>query len=267
MMSLPPGRSLSSKSETLAEWRGAVSSQGTGLRAARRELDVGIKKPKANYARKIQGHISTNDPRCIKSIADYSKKDIACPQDSTLPDALNAFYTRFETSNSSHHSGLTLQPGEMPFSVSTEDVRRSLLRINTCKAAGLDNILGRVLRDCAHELAGVLTDIFNTSLSQAVVPVCLNTSIIIPVPKSLAVTCMNDYRRMALTPIIIKCFERLVKPHIKDITDINVDPYQYAYRKNRSASDAVSSVIHSALNHLESRDSCQAVLPGLQFYL
>ncbi len=38
------------------------------------------------------------------------------------------------------------------------------------KAAGPDNIPGRVLKDCAAQLTDVLTDIFNTSLSQAVVP-------------------------------------------------------------------------------------------------
>lgn len=133
----------------------------------------------------------------IKSITAYSKRDAVCPQDPSLPDALNTFYARFETANAPPFSGLTLHPGELPFSVSAEDVRRTLLRINTRKAAGPDNIPGRVLKDCAHELAEVLTDIFNTSLSQAVVPVCLKTSTILPVPKSSAMMCMNDYRPVA----------------------------------------------------------------------
>ncbi len=59
----------------------------------------------------------------------------------------------------------------------------TLSRINPRKAAGPDNIPGRVLRDCAAQLTDVLTDIFNTSLSQAVVPTCLKSTTIIPVPK------------------------------------------------------------------------------------
>ena len=43
--------------------------------------------------------------------------------------------------------------------------------------------------------------------------------------------------------------------HIRNNTDINIDPHQYAYRKNRSTSDTVLSVIHTALTHLESGDS------------
>ncbi|KAK3507406.1 hypothetical protein QTP70_019645, partial [Hemibagrus guttatus] len=76
------------------------------------------------------------------------------------------------------------------------------------KAAGPDNIHGRVLRECAEELADVFTDIFIISLSNAVVPPCLKTTTIIPVPKKSPVSCFHDYRPVALTPIIIKCFKR-----------------------------------------------------------
>ncbi|KAI3369594.1 hypothetical protein L3Q82_024480, partial [Scortum barcoo] len=128
-------------------------------------------------------------------------------------------------------------------------------RINPRKAAGPDNISGRVLKGCAYQLTEVLTDIFNTSLQQAAVPTCLKTATIIPIPKTSTVTGLNDYRPVALTPIVMKCFERLVMAHIKDCVDVTVDPHQYAYRKNRSTEDAISSVVHTALTHLENKDS------------
>ncbi|KAI3351371.1 hypothetical protein L3Q82_005914 [Scortum barcoo] len=112
-----------------------------------------------------------------------------------------------------------------------------------------------VLKGCAYQLTEVLTDIFNTSLQQAVVPTCLKTATIIPIPKTSTVTGLNDYRPVALTPIVMKCFERLVMAHIKDCIDVTVDPHQYAYRKNRSTEDTISSVVHTALTHLENKDS------------
>ncbi|KAI4871900.1 hypothetical protein NFI96_019044 [Prochilodus magdalenae] len=87
--------------------------------------------------------------------------------------------------------------------------------------------------------------------AEAAVPTCLKTATIIPVPKNSTVTGLNDYRPIALTPIVTKCFER----HIKATIDVTVDPHQYAYRKNRSTDDAISSVIHTALTHLEQKDS------------
>ena len=42
---------------------------------------------------------------------------------------------------------------------------------------------------------------------------------------------------------------------IKDSISTTVDPHQYAYRKNRSTEDAISSVVHTALTHIEKKDS------------
>lgn len=125
-----------------------------------------------------------------------------------------------------------------------------LQKVNPCKAAGSDNIPGQVLRDTSSQ---VLTDIFNSSLSQVILPTCLKTATIIPVPKSSTVSCLNDYSPVALTLIIMKCFERLVMAHMKNTIDLTVDPHQYAYRQNCSTADAISSVVHLALTYLESR--------------
>ncbi len=89
-------------------------------------------------------------------------------------------------------------------------VRSILKKIDITKASGPDMVWGRTLKSCADQLAGVFTNIFNLSLQQAVVPTCLKATTIVPVPKKQAVRCLNDYRPIALTPIIMKCFERLV---------------------------------------------------------
>ncbi|KAI4889623.1 hypothetical protein NFI96_008800, partial [Prochilodus magdalenae] len=96
--------------------------------------------------------------------------------------------------------------------------------------------------------------------AETAVPTCLKTATIIPVPKSSTETGLNDYRPIALTPIVTKCFERLVMTHIKATIDVTVDPHQYAYRRNRSTDDAISSVVHTALTHLEQKNSYVHIL-------
>jgi hypothetical protein len=81
-------------------------------------------------------------------------------------------------------------------------------------AAFAQNILSRVFRACADQLAGVFTGIFNLSLSQSVVSTCFRMPTIGPVPKKVKVAEQNDYRPIELTSVIMKCFERLVKDHI-----------------------------------------------------
>ena len=124
-----------------------------------------------------------------------------------------------------------------------------------CKAAGPDNIPGCVLKHCAEELTDVLTDIFNTSLCQAVVPTCFKSTTIVPVPKKASPSSFNDYHPVALTPIVMECFKRLVMQHIKSVLPPSLDPYQFAYRANRSTEDAIFTALHSALTHLDTKDS------------
>ncbi len=175
------------------------SGDKAALKTARANLSCGIKNAKRSYAQKINNYFTdSRDTRslwqAIQTITDYKPPPQACEDDPSLPDTLNHFYSWFEMQND------------------TPAQKLSLSRINPRKAAGPDNIPGRVLKDCAAQLTDVLTD---TSLSQAVIPTCLKSTTIIPVPKKSSVSCLNDYRPIALTPIMMKCFERLVMQKIK----------------------------------------------------
>ncbi len=189
--------------------------------------------------------------QAIQTITDYKPLLQACDDDTSLPDALNHFYSRFEMQNDTPTQKLPTPPNDQAPCLSPADVRKTLSWINPRKAAGPENIPGRVLKDCAEQL----TDIFNTSLSQAVIPTCLKSTTIIPVPKKSPVYCLNDYRPIALTPIILKCFERLVMHNIKTSLPNTCNPLQFAYRPNRSTDDAISSTLHLTPSHLENKDS------------
>jgi len=135
-------------------------------------------------------------------------------------------------------------------------VRQTLRKVNIRKAACPDNIPAVYLKDVQ-----VLTDILNTSLDQAIVSPCFKSETIIPVPKKPTITSLNDYRPVALTLIIMKCFERLVKSHITNrlpplFRPVPVGlPFQFVYRSNRSTEDVISSVVHLSLSHLEEKNT------------
>ncbi|KAJ8347410.1 hypothetical protein AAFF_G00207760 [Aldrovandia affinis] len=80
-------------------------------------------------------------------------------------------------------------------------------------------------------------------------------STIVPVPKHPKVTCLNDWRPVALTSIVSKCFERLVKDFICSMLPDTLDPWQFAYCQNRSTDDAIAVALHTALSHLERRNT------------
>ena len=77
----------------------------------------------------------------------------------------------------------------------------------------------------------------------------------VPVPTYTKVTCLNDYRRIVLTSVAMKCFERLVMAHINTIIPETLDPLQFEYRPNRYTDDAISIALHTALSHLDKRNT------------
>ncbi|KAK1803331.1 hypothetical protein P4O66_004114 [Electrophorus voltai] len=106
---------------------------------------------------------------------------------------------------------------------------------------GPDGICGRVLKACADQLAPVFTDIFNLSLTLGIVPV----------PKKPRPSDLNDYRPVALTSVVMKCFEKLVRDFITSSLPASMDPLQFAYRHNRSTDDAIAHLLHTTLTHLD----------------
>ena len=96
---------------------------------------------------------------------------------------------------------------------------------------------------------------FDLSLSYSTISSCFNTTTIIRLPKKNLPTCLNDYRTVALTLIIMKCSERVVLSHIQSSIHHPLDPLQYIYRPNGSTSDAIAAVLHYFLSHLENKDS------------
>ena len=80
-------------------------------------------------------------------------------------------------------------------------------------------------------------------------------TIIIPVPKNSKVSCHNDYHPVALTSVIMKCFERMVMANINSVIPDTLDPLQCAYRPSRSIDNEISIELHIVLTHLDKRNS------------
>ncbi|CAN9505968.1 unnamed protein product [Ophioblennius macclurei] len=53
----------------------------------------------------------------------------------------------------------------------------------------------------------------------------------------------------------MKGFKRLVMAHIKASVSVSVYPHQSANSQNRCTDDSISSMVHTALTYLESRNS------------
>ena len=150
----------------------------------------------------------------LNTIMDFREKTSTPQTTASMCEDLNVFYARFDTGNNTRLHSERIMDDVSAHTVSEEDVRKCFRQVNARKAAGPDGIPGRVLKSCAAQLAGVFMNIFNLSLSLSVVPACFKMATIVPVPKSSSITSLNDCRPVALTSIVSKCFERLVRNFI-----------------------------------------------------
>lgn len=76
-------------------------------------------------------------------------------------------------------------------------------KVNAWKAADADNIPVNVLKECADQLAGVLTDTSNTSLHQVVAPICFKTATIVPGPKRNTSSLSDYHSPSTLVPVCL----------------------------------------------------------------
>ncbi|KAK3531147.1 hypothetical protein QTP70_013249 [Hemibagrus guttatus] len=169
------------------------------LRTARAKLSQAIRDAMRTHSQRIHSHFQGSGDtwrmwQGIQSITNYRPAPPTCDSDASLPDALNSFYARFEAQNDMMVRKTIPPPEDQVLCLTTADRTAS-----------------------AEQIADVFTDIFNISLSSDIVPTCLKTTTIIPMPKKSPVSCLNDYHPVALTPIIMKCFERLIMRQIKDL--------------------------------------------------
>ncbi|KAI3362499.1 hypothetical protein L3Q82_012792 [Scortum barcoo] len=152
-------------------------------------------------------------------------------------------------------NSITTRANQKPWM--SEEVRRMLKARNLAFKSGDKEAL-KTARANLNRTIRLAKHIFNTSLSQAKVPTCFKAATIIPVPKKTHITSLNDYRPVALTPIMMKCFERLVKDHI--ISKLPPPHSTHSslptgHRPNRSTEDAICSALHLSLTHLEEKNT------------
>ena len=243
---------------------------------AQKELRDQIRDSYLGYRKKIEKKFEEGNMRdAYKGLKlltgqDKPKQTINLDDEEKIEYAnkLNEFYCRFERSDLKNELDSVIADLEGrdrmvdvdDLEIHSSKVAAIFKRQKLHKAVGPDRIGGRLLKNCADQLAYVFSLLFSWSLRDCVVPSLWKSSIISPVPKSRAPKELNDFRPVALTSIVMKCFERLVLRTIQTQTKHALDPLQFAYKANRSTDDATLTLLHNAYTHLDAPGSFVRIL-------
>lgn len=66
---------------------------------------------------------------------------------------------------------------------------------------------------------------------------------------------LNDFRPVALTSLVMKSFERIVKDELMNTVQANLDPPQFVYQVGRGVDDAIITLLNMIVLHLEGTNS------------
>ncbi len=171
----------------------------------------------------------------------------------TLVSAFNCFYCCFDTfdfCNEIEELSHKLKD-DLHFSIPLKDAEKAFSSVKVNKTHGPDNICGRLLKSCPKEPSPVFHQIFNMSLQKQQVPKLWKDAIVVPVPKSSSPKTLNDFRLIALTSVLMKTLEKLVRSEILRKTEHVLDPMQFAYRPHRGVEDATVTLLNMLLKHLD----------------
>ena len=209
------------------------------LKQIQKDLDVMIRKCKSDYKSRIEEQFDSRNVKAewdgLKSITGYTQKskNISVKDVKKLANDLNTFYSRFEKPYNSPDTIKKAFTSDnlLCEEISLEEVRRELKKVNPRKATGPDKVTARLLKIYSNELCEIFYLIYNKSLKLGRVPNLWKTSTIIPVPKKANASELNDYKPVALTPVVMKSFERIVLNKLLSVVGPSLDKYQFAYKK------------------------------------
>lgn len=232
-------------------------------RSVQKQLKGKLDEGKQKYKEKVEGKFRSNEMKevwkGVKSLAGANPKrsevNIETSDEKKYVDELNRFYARFDKHDFKEeikaHKECLQNSDSAHVTVTEEKVAKSFKSLKPGKACGPDGISPGLLKACATELAYIYSVIYNDSLETGCIPEQWKTSKIIPVPKTPKAKDMNDFRPIALTPIPMKCLERIVLEQFLPQCGPHLDNNQFAYKAKRGVDDAILLFVQNIYKHLD----------------
>jgi len=145
--------------------------------------------------------------------------------------------------------------------ISCDIVREKLIRLKTDKSPGPDNIHPRVLKELHDLLAEPIAKLYNLSLKSGKLPEDWRQSTITAIHKKGSKSSVTNYRPIALTSIICKSLESIIRDHIMDYFNKNklFSNKQFGFINGRSTVLQLLNVLDAWTASLESGGNIDAI--------
>ena len=154
-------------------------------------------------------------------------------------DILNSqFSSVFSREDISHIPSLSGPkfPDISGLTITVNGVTKLLSNVKPNKATGPDNLPCRLLKEASNEIAPILTDIYNSSLSSGTLPSDWKKARVAPVFKKGNTNDAANYRPISLTCVCSKLMEHIICHHVRGHLDHHsiLSKVQHGFRTGHS---------------------------------
>jgi hypothetical protein len=248
--------------------KAAAYRAGTDLKEINKNLKAAITTAKQKYKSSMLDSMSSNIKRAWNGIRTMSNLDsksnnnlLTNSESRSLGNDLNTFYCRYDTNTmpttapNVPHKCLT---NSKSHPITAEEVMSAFNSVKINKSSGPDGMPAMIIKNCAFQLVPIFHRIFNKCLEDGCIPRIWKLAEIYPLPKKTNCKTLNDYRPIALTSILMKCFEHILKARLLRL--VSLDKCQFAYTKYRSTKDACASLDFILRSHCDIANNYARVL-------
>ena len=191
----------------------------------------------AIVSKKFWGHLkaSTKTSRIPETIG-YNGRFRNNPQDQS--ELFNTYFADQFSAPSSYNIEVDFsqESDNIGFEISHSAVRKLLKKIDPNKAAGPDEINGRVLKMCAEGICYPLSKIFLQSYNTGLIPNEWKQANVVPVHKKGSKTSSENYRPISLTCLVMKVFEKIVRDELMSRCGHLITDLQHGFLPMKSCS-------------------------------
>ena len=133
------------------------------------------------------------------------------------------------------------------------EITSEILKLNSRKSAGPDNLSPKILKACEPEIRKPLTEIFNWSFETATYPSKLKIAKVLALYKKKSAFLPENYRPISLLSCLDKIFEKLIHKRFMEF----INKYkilileQYGFLKHHSTMSALIDVIDNVRDYID----------------
>ena len=210
-----------------------------------------VRSAKRNYEKRLIGDMKDNPSlyhgHCRRTLKTkqgvtnvVDSEGVLTKTEEETAEALSGYYWTVFTRD----DGLSAPPEFPPRTdqklvdvfLTVEAVEEKLQQLDPNKATGPDGVEGRLLKECATEMAPLLQQVFRKSLDKAEVPDLWKEAEIVPIHKGGSKATMANFRPVALTSVVSKVLEKIVCSAILAFLTSNqlISQQQHGFVKGRS---------------------------------